>query len=31
MGSYGSIVEPDELVSDPAHIVPRAIEWLRHP
>ena len=28
--SYGSVVEPDELVADPAQIVPRAVAWLRH-
>ena len=28
---YGGVVEPDELVSDPAQVVPRAIAWLRHP
>ena len=28
---YGGVVEPDELVSDPAEVVPRAVAWLRHP
>ena len=28
---YGGVVEPDELVSDPAQVVPRAFAWLRHP
>jgi len=26
---YGGTVEPDELVTDPAEVVPRAIAWLR--
>jgi hypothetical protein len=24
------MVEPDEIVKDPAQVVPRAIAWLRH-
>jgi carboxyl-terminal processing protease len=28
---YGAAIEPDELVSDPTEIVPRAIAWLRRP
>ena len=28
--SYGGVVEPDELVADPAQVVPRAVAWLRH-
>jgi hypothetical protein len=28
--SYGGMVEPDEIVKDPAQVVPRAIAWLRH-
>jgi hypothetical protein len=31
MRRYGDVVEPDELVSDPAQVVPRALAWLRHP
>ncbi len=27
--SYGGSVEPDELVADPAQVVPRALAWLR--
>jgi C-terminal processing protease CtpA/Prc len=27
---YGGVVEPDERVSDPAQVVPRALAWLRH-
>ena len=27
---YGGVVEPDELVADPAQVVPRAVAWLRH-
>ena len=26
---YGGVVEPDELVTDPAEVVPRASLWLR--
>ena len=26
---YGGVVEPDELVTDPAQVVPRALAWLR--
>lgn len=29
MTKYGSKVQPDELINDSAHIVPRAVEWLR--
>jgi carboxyl-terminal processing protease len=29
--SYGGVVEPDEIVEDPAQVVPRAVAWLRHP
>jgi peptidase S41-like protein len=28
---YGGAVEPDELVTDPAQVVPRAVAWLRQP
>jgi carboxyl-terminal processing protease len=31
MMKYGGVVEPDELVSDPAEAVPRALAWLRGP
>lgn len=27
--SYGGVVEPDDVVEDPAQVVPRAIAWLR--
>lgn len=28
--SYGGVVEPDELVAEPAQVVPRAVAWLHH-
>jgi carboxyl-terminal processing protease len=28
---YGGVIEPDELVSNPAQVVPRALAWLRQP
>jgi hypothetical protein len=31
MRRYGGVIEPDELVMDPAQVVPRAIAWLREP
>jgi carboxyl-terminal processing protease len=31
MRKYGGAVEPDELVTDPAEVVPRALAWLRGP
>ena len=31
MKKYGGVIEPDELVSDPTEVVPRAIAWLRRP
>ena len=31
MKKYGGVIEPDELVSDPIEVVPRAIAWLRRP
>ena len=29
MKKYGGAIEPDELVSDPVEVVPRAVAWLR--
>ena len=31
MKKYGGVIEPDELVSDPIEVVPRAVAWLRRP
>ena len=31
MKKYGGALEPDELVTDPAEVVPRALAWLRGP
>jgi hypothetical protein len=31
MKKYGGTVQPDETVTDPAEVVPRALAWLRGP
>jgi hypothetical protein len=31
MKTYGGVIEPDELASDPIEVVPRALAWLRRP
>jgi carboxyl-terminal processing protease len=31
MKKHGGTVQPDEMVTDPAEVVPRALAWLRGP